>query len=291
MANSQGTTMTGAPKRRARNPDATKKAILEASVACLAASGPEGVTLSDVAQQAGVNRSTAYEYFETRENLIKETREWASDKLFRAVFGDPVTLGKREVEKVDMLELIERIATFAMSNADLCRVWLMQVLSLPDPNMDPFWKEYEGGSARFAKTNHAQKGMDAEVFTVIQLAGALLLRDQVQKYVRECIRFAFYGSVRPDYYPGLVERLQLPEPAKPSREAERIGKSNRDTTKVAKAVAGGATLTLTFENGGAGSASAPGENGARRQTVSLYDEDALKIWRLCGATLFGADHS
>ena len=305
--------MTAPSKRRPRDPDATKKAILEAAVSCLAAGGPEGVTLSDVAEKARVNRSTAYEYFETRENLIKETREWASDKLFRAVFGDPETLGERQVEKVDMLELTERIANFAMENPELCRVWLMQALSLPDPAADPFWREFEGGSARFAKTNHAQKGMDAEVFTVIQLAGALLwpvhsrarahgekgLREQVQKYVREHIRFALYGSIRPEYYSDLIDRLNLPAPGKPYRELDKnlqeASKVTRDAGGIARddtrSADEGSKLTLTFESGWPDRNVTPTENTTRRQTLAVYDEDALKIWRLCGSTLFGADRS
>ena len=39
----------------------------------LARSGPEGVSLSEVARLAGVNRGTAYQHFDTREGLIEAT--------------------------------------------------------------------------------------------------------------------------------------------------------------------------------------------------------------------------
>jgi AcrR family transcriptional regulator len=284
-------------KRRRRDPGATKTAILEATVECLAAAGPEGITLSDVAEKANVNRSTAYEYFKTRENLINQTREWASDKLFRAVFGDPVTLGERQIENVDLMELTARIANFASDNAELCRVWLMQALSLPDPATDPFWREYEGGSARFAKTKRAQLGVDAEVFTVVQLAGAMLwpvhvrarvtdkagLKAQVHKYVRESVRFALFGSVNPDYYPDLIERLKLPVPSKPP--GPRVPETRVSTSEATAAqraarhssVPNGCTLTLTMEG-----------LSSRQQTLTVYDDDAVRLWRACGSTLFGA---
>src|SRR6201987_6486912 len=82
-------------KRRTRDPEGTREAILEAARTRLAADGPEGRSLSEVAHLAGVNRGTAYQHFETREKLIKATAQWVSDKLFRAVFGDPETIGER----------------------------------------------------------------------------------------------------------------------------------------------------------------------------------------------------
>ena len=87
-----------APKRRSRDPKATRADILEASCALLARDGPEAISLSAVAHLAGVNRGTAYQHFETREKLIEATAEFVSDKMFRAIFGDPETLGERQVE-------------------------------------------------------------------------------------------------------------------------------------------------------------------------------------------------
>jgi len=51
--------------------------------------GPEGLSLSEVAHQAGVNRGTAYQHFETRDKLIKATAQWVSDKLFLSYLGIP----------------------------------------------------------------------------------------------------------------------------------------------------------------------------------------------------------
>ena len=49
--------MTDIRKRRARDPVATREAILEAARALLAKDGPDGVSLSEVAHLAGVNRA------------------------------------------------------------------------------------------------------------------------------------------------------------------------------------------------------------------------------------------
>lgn len=214
--------------RRPRDPVATREAILEAASTLLARAGPEGVSLSAVASAAGVNRGTAYQHFETRENLISATVQWVSDKLFRAVFGDPDTLGERRIEEVDPAELTDRLADFAMAQPELCRVWLLQVLASPDPSADPFWREYVGSIGRFAATDLAQPGVDAEVLSVIVLSGSFMWpvwagahsqddaeRSQLAgRFARECLRLSMFGSMQHQRFPDIADRLA---PVSPER--------------------------------------------------------------------------
>lgn len=214
--------MPEARKRRPRDPEATRAAILEAARTRLAVDGPEGLSLSEVAQVAGVNRGTAYQHFETREKLIKATADWVSDKLFRAVFGDPETLGERALEEEDVAALTDRLANFAMDNPELGRVWLLQLLSSPDPASDPFWKEFEGSMARFAQTDLAQDNADTEALSVIMLAGAFLWpvwarahagteperRALARRFAQEMLRLSMYGNLRSERFPDIAERLK-----------------------------------------------------------------------------------
>ena len=183
--------------------------------------GPEAISLSEVAKRAGVNRGTAYQHFATRENLIKATADWVSDKLFRAVFGDPATIGTRRVEEVDPAGLTDRLADFAMDNPELCRIWLLQLLSSPDPMSDPFWGEYQGSIARFAETDLAEDGIDSEVLSVIMLSSAFLWpvwarshardeagrRDLAYRFAQECLRLCMYGSLRSERFPDVARRI------------------------------------------------------------------------------------
>ena len=212
------------PKRRPRDPDATREVILEAACTLLAKDGPEGISLSEVAHLAGVNRGTAYQHFETREKLIEATVAWASDKLFRAAFGDPETIGERRIDEVDVAAMTERLTAFAMENHELCRVWLMQVLASPDPSQDPFWREYCGSLERWAASDLAMPGIDAEVLSVMNLAGIFLWpiwarahaendagrAALAERYSRETLRLSMYGSLRPEAYPGIAKRLGVP---------------------------------------------------------------------------------
>jgi AcrR family transcriptional regulator len=226
-------TVEAKPKaRRPRDPAGTREAILEAALRRLAADGPEGVSLSEVAHLAGVNRGTAYQHFQTREKLIKATTDWVSEKLFRAVYGDPEKPADRRVVPA----LTERLASFAMENPQHCRVWLLQVLSSPDPARDPFWKEWEGSLARFAGTEMAQKNVDTEVASVIMLAGAFLwpvwarahardrreLRALAHRFSQELLRLCMYGTLRPERYPEVAARLRARGSARAELRPVRI---------------------------------------------------------------------
>jgi AcrR family transcriptional regulator len=224
--------MAGA-KRRTRDPAATREAILAASGHLLAKDGPEGISLSEVAQLAGVNRGTAYQHFETRENLIQATTDWVADKLFHAAFGDPATIGERRVEEVDTQDLTDRISRFAMENPELCRVWLMQLLASPDPSGDMFWREYQGSLERFARTDLAVPDIDSEAMAVLTLAGLFMWpvwarakgKDdagraaQARRIADETLRLSMYGSMRAECFPAVAARLRHvaktpdPEPA------------------------------------------------------------------------------
>lgn len=207
--------------RRPRDPEATREVILEAARSLLARGGPEGISLSEVAKLAGVNRGTAYQHFATRENLIQATVEWVSDKLFRAAFGDPATIGERRVEEVDVATMTEQLADFAMDNPELCRVWLLHVLASPDPAQDRFWREYVGSLERFAASDLAVPGIDAEVLSVMNLAGVFLWpvwarahdrdgnrrSELARRCAQEILRLSLHGSMRAEAYPDIAERV------------------------------------------------------------------------------------
>lgn len=217
-------------KRRPRDPEATREVILEAARTLLAKDGPEGVSLSEVAHLAGVNRGTAYQHFETREKLIQATADWVSDKLFRAVFGDPATIGERRVEEVDVADLTDRLSDFGMENPELCRVWLLQLLASSDPGADPFWREYCGSLERFAATEMAEPNVDAEALAVINLSGMFLWpvwarahaedaparAKLARRFADEVLRLSLHGSMRAESFPEIARRVQQKPHARPS---------------------------------------------------------------------------
>lgn len=204
--------------RRPRDREATRAVILDAASRLLARDGPIGVSLSSVALLAGVNRGTAYQHFETREKLIEETISHVSDRLYRAVLGDPDAHEERRVDQVDMHAVTRNLARFAMDNPELCRVWLLQILAAEDPSQDVFWREYAGSIARFARTELAQPGIDVEVFSILTLAGHFLwpvwaqahCTDEAEidaladRFADEMLRLSLHGTVRLDRVPPAI---------------------------------------------------------------------------------------
>src|SRR5271168_2540660 len=146
--------------RRARNPEGTREAILEAAREVLAQDGKEGLSVSLVARRAGVNRGTAYQHFQTREQLIEATADWVSDKLFQAVYGNQSRPAGETADSAGIKQVTEHLVDFAMENSELGRAWLFELLSSRRPASDRFWREYESSFEELAKTQYAQPGID-----------------------------------------------------------------------------------------------------------------------------------
>lgn len=216
-----GAQMSKVTPRRARNPVATREAILVAARTLIARDGLEAVSVSAVAQLAGVNRGTAYQRFATREKLVEATLESVSAMLFEATFGDPETAATRDVTGIDILSLTTKLADFAIENPELCRIWFLCLLASEHPDQDPFIHQYLEGFRRFAGTPLARPNVDSEIVTLMMLAANFLWpvwakahekdeaarRDLAQRFVDEVLRLSMFGTMRPEHYPDLVEEL------------------------------------------------------------------------------------
>jgi AcrR family transcriptional regulator len=218
--------MTKVRTRRPRDPVGTREVILKAARALLAKDGLEGISVSAVATLAGVNRGTAYQHFETREDLVLATTKSVSDQLFLATFGDLETAKERRVEEVDITHLTMTLADFAVDNPVLGRIWFLQLLASDEPSQDPFWREYAGSFHRFTETDMAKSGIDSEVLSLMLLAGNFLWpvwakthekdedqrRALARRFANECIRLSLYGTMREEHFPEIVAQFPDPRP-------------------------------------------------------------------------------
>ena len=206
--------------KRKRSSRATREAILEAAHEVFAQDGKEGLSFTQVAHRASVDRATARQYFHTREKLIEATAAGASAKLYRAIFGDPAVAKPQSGESIGLESMIANLATFAMDNPALGRVWLFKVLSSRRPASDPFWREYLSRFQMFAKTESAQPGIDVEVSAVLLLAGSFIwpvwaragVRDatepakMAERFRRAILRLYLHGTLKPEKYEDLVKK-------------------------------------------------------------------------------------
>jgi len=211
-------------QRRKRDPEFTRIAILEAAKTILARDGAEGLSVSGVAKLAGVNRGTAYQHFQVKEDLIRETLDWVSHQLLEAVFeggdqgGDPPE-GLLQPDLAHMPEVINsmaafnlRLAEYAIENPDIGRIWLFDVLSRENPQEDVFYKRFAQALQTLAESNASLDDLDVEVLAVLMLTGYFLWPVWVRAHVRgkkarkrmaerfagEVLRLSMHGVLRAD---------------------------------------------------------------------------------------------
>jgi AcrR family transcriptional regulator len=208
---------------RRRNPEATREDILNAARTVLASDGPDGLSLSKVAQLAGVNRGTAYQHFETREDLIKATVESVSRHLSAKVFGEPGEDGDLpDGGTQPVYNVITGLVDFAVENPELGRIWLFEILSSDNPDQDVFFRQFLKATQVMADNEYSEDDIDAEVLSVVFLAGYFLWplwvksrartakerREMSLRMRREVLRLSLRGTLREEYFPQLQALLE-----------------------------------------------------------------------------------
>ncbi len=210
--------------RRKRDPESTREAILEASVKILARDGAEGLSVSSVAKLAGVNRGTAYQHFQVKEDLIRATLDWVSHQLLESVFegGDlggepPEDILRPDLDHMDevinrMAEFNLRLAEYAIENPDIGRIWLYDVLSRENPRDDVFYKRFAQALQTLAESDASVDDMDVEVQSVLMLTGYFMWpvwvraharskrarKEMAKRYAGEVLRMSMHGVLRAD---------------------------------------------------------------------------------------------
>jgi len=125
--------------------------------------GVEALSVSAVAREMGVDRTTVYYHFRTREAMIAAVKSWSSQQLAAALHS----IAPRA-------ERIDHIGHFVLENPELIKLWIEDFLSPGDirdsyPHWDELVKSMRASLA-------AQRGgeADAEVFCVMLLTAAII---------------------------------------------------------------------------------------------------------------------
>ena len=208
--------------RRRRDPEATREEILTAARTVLASDGLDGLSLSKVAHLAGVNRGTAYQHFNTREELVQAAVEAVSEDLVQTVFGaegDEEGVGEPSDSRV--FEVISNLVDFAVKNPELGRIWLYETLASDDPGQDKFFRRFKDATETLSHTEFSEPGIDAEAHSVLMLAGCFLWpvwvkarasngrqrEDMSKRMRRELLRMSLHGILKEEQFPQLQEAL------------------------------------------------------------------------------------
>ncbi len=199
------------PLIRRRDPAATREAILDAAEALMAERGPEGLTVSEVAHRAAVNRTTAYQHFRTREQVIEAVVRRLSADVKRILEAD-LSLGER----------IDQIVDFHLNRPQMARLWLYQLLSDVPLPQDESWERFLTGMRTLAASDRTHAGIDAEMLGCILLGATLVwsllarrgpkgkrgAKEAAERFTRELKRLLAFGVLKADGWPELVASIQ-----------------------------------------------------------------------------------
>jgi AcrR family transcriptional regulator len=213
------TPQTGPPPRRARRSDfeRSRRRIVEAARLLMAERGPDGLTVSAVARAAGINRTTAYQHFPTRDELVRAvTAELVAEVA--GVIGQPGALTDR----------IDRVAAYFVDHPEIARLALHLLLT-ESPFPREAWAPYFDEMRALSESGGARPGVDPEMLAHAMMSVALLwplhariggedeatVRAATRRFVRELKRLLLYGLFRPEAHPDLVaavEAAPAPDP-------------------------------------------------------------------------------
>jgi AcrR family transcriptional regulator len=190
---------------------ASRDALLEAARQMVAEGGMEALTVVGVAQRAGLNRSTAYQHFRTRDALVRAvSREFVAE--LRRTLSEPRSFG----------EQIDYFVHYFREHPHIARIWMFRLLTQRNSGMMGGWGDYVSALERLAKSDKSQDGIDAEMLGVIGMTSALVwslmapqrnqdelaAEEETLRFAKELKRLFLFGALRPDAWPQLVDELQ-----------------------------------------------------------------------------------
>jgi AcrR family transcriptional regulator len=114
------------PQERQRDPERTRRLILEAAEAEFSANGYAGARIASIAARAGVNQQLISYYFDGKEGLYRAMSEGWGQRLNELVAPD-----------VPLSEQLRRLVLEALSNRDGIRLLAWSGLEYKNPESDP----------------------------------------------------------------------------------------------------------------------------------------------------------
>lgn len=151
-------------QRRNKGFDETHQEMIETAIRLISEKGVDSLSIAALARAMGVNRTTVYYHFESREALLDAVKIWSSGQLAKAM-----QIQSPQQERIDY------ISRFVLENPELIKLWIEDFVSVGDiRNSYPSWDTLvDGIEKRFAE-EFPDEQVDAEVYCVIMLTSAII---------------------------------------------------------------------------------------------------------------------
>jgi AcrR family transcriptional regulator len=151
------------PKRN-KGFEATHREMIETAVTLIASKGVEALSIAALAREMGVNRTTVYYHFDSREKLIEEVKAWSSAQL----------AGAYEQQKPRQ-QRIDQLYRFIVENPQLLKMWIDDALNDGDiRKLYPHWDELVEGMRGHFNARGDSQDIDTEVFCINLLINAFI---------------------------------------------------------------------------------------------------------------------
>jgi AcrR family transcriptional regulator len=200
------------PPARIRRSDfqRTRRRIIQAARELMGERSPESLTVSAVAHAAQINRTTAYQHFRTRDELVK------------AVMTELITeVGALIGNHGPAPDRIDQIAVYFVDHPEIARLALY-MLGSDNAFPSEVWAPYLAEMRKHEAGGTLQPGVDLEMLPQVLMAVAILwpLYARVEcedaaaahaataRFARELKRLLLYGLFKPESWPDLVASVE-----------------------------------------------------------------------------------
>ena len=162
------------PKNRNRNYEETHLLLIEKAGELISDSGADGVSVSALARVTGINRSTIYYHFDTREELMSAAKKWSQDQIDKSE-------GVQASRWVD----VDLISEFFQHNPDVVSSWIENYLAVGDvrgryPQWDRLVAQIEGAFSELA----VDENCEPDVYCALMLTSAFKMPRKFDNAVR-----------------------------------------------------------------------------------------------------------
>jgi AcrR family transcriptional regulator len=150
------------PLRRNKGFDETHREMIATAVRLISERGAGGLSIAALAREMGINRTTVYYHFDSREALLHAVSAWASEQLATGMDAD-----------APRADRIGHISRFVLENPELIKLWIDDFVSGRDIRESyGRWDELVAG----IRASFAAQGddVDAEVYCAMLLAASIV---------------------------------------------------------------------------------------------------------------------
>jgi len=150
--------------RRNRGFDETHAEMIETAVRMISERGIDALSIAALAREMGINRTTVYYHFASREALLEAVTDWATGQLAQGMDG-----------AAPQIDRIGAISSFVLGNPELIKLWIDGFVSGGDIRASySRWDDLVTGVGALLAERFPGDDIDAEVYCTMLLTSAII---------------------------------------------------------------------------------------------------------------------